>query len=240
MAAQVINRCSRALARTCLALPAVALALFALASPAQAVISGPCTASGTASSSGNVDFTTQTVWHLKQSDTVSGTGHSEPEQTSVGVSVVNFGVPIPVFSSSGKGHGGDAGPFTVAAFTPYARVAYAYGASDSCSGSIEIIVDDVNPVATAAGGGGLALGVLGLLGMIGSMFGRGGVGNRMGGGLSGLIAGVGFGLYLEQAGVLDPSAIYGLALPLGGLVLGIVLAGAFGRGRRRAPEAPPA
>lgn len=207
---------------------AIALLLLFQA-PALAVITGGCTGSATATGSGGVDLTTASVWHLKSTDSVSGSGTSPTEQTFVNVGIYAFGFAIPVYSSTGKGHGGSAGPFQVSAWSKYARVLAASGASDSCSGAIELIVDDISPVSNAAGAGGAAVGVAGVLGILGAAARGGGAIGRVGGGFAGLIAGTGLGLLAQQAGAINPESLSGLAVPGVGLVAGAALAGAFRR-----------
>ena len=214
-------------------LPVLAIACaFVLASsaPAAAVIVGGCTAQGTASKSTGVDLTSATEWHLRTDDVVSGSGAAPSNQTFVTVSVQAFGVAIPVLNSTGlNDRTSKAGPYTVASYSWIARVIPVSGASDSCTGSIDIILDDVNPLATAAGGGAGALALLAVILLIGVATGSGGAGGRIGGGILGLIAGVGIGVALIEASLLDPRTLVGLALPVGGLLIGAASAGALRR-----------
>ncbi len=206
-----------------------ALLLLLSAPHADAVVTGGCTAQATASKSGAIDLTTQAEWHVRSEDDVSGSGTAPADQTFVQISAYAFGVGLPVLSATGKGRSGSAGPYALSNYTWIARIISVSGNSDSCSGYVTLIVDDANPLLTAAGGGGAALGVIGLLGVLGAARGRGGPGGRIGGGLAGLIAGLGIGLLLQQAGALDPRSLLGLALLAGGVIIGGAAAGALRR-----------
>ncbi len=230
-------------ARTTLALAlglAVALSLALLsARPAHATMTkGACTAVARGTLSGDHQGG-QAEWHLNREEEVTGEGHPprNTELKGVAVRVHLFGFPIPVYGNGDTGKGGTAGPFKVRQYTGIARIVVVSGEAGegpACAGTVKIILDDVNPVATVVGGGGGALGVLGLLGILAAAFGRGGAGGRVGGALAGLVSGIGFGLLLQQTGTLDPTNAAGLALPAAGLIVGAAAAGAFGRGGARA------
>jgi hypothetical protein len=74
-------------------------------------------------------------------------------------------------------------------------------------------------------------GVLGLLGVAAVATRSGGAGARIGGALAGLLAGLGLGLLLQEAEVLDPMGILGAALPLLGIAIGGGTAGTLCRRR---------
>lgn len=206
-----------------------------VAAPAGAIVSGPCTAQATADGNA-IDLTSATVWHMSRNAIVQGSGHSEPELTSVSVAVSILGLGIPVFSSSGKGHGGDAGPFHAQDYSGIVRVIGASGVAGPCSGSVMIIFDDQTPLGTMAGRAGLGLLLVGILGMLLSAWrGRGG-GAIAGGLIFGILAGVGAGLVAEEAGLLDPFNKLDLLVVGGGALLGLVLGIAGGR---RRPKATP-
>ena len=210
-----------------LSVVAVACA-FALASsaPAVASIDGGCTANGTATKSKGVDFASATEWHLRTDDIVSGSGSAPANQSFVKVSVMAFGVPIPVLDKTGlNDKTGSAGPYAVSTYSWIARVIPVSGASNSCIGSIDIILDDVNPLATAAGGGAAALALFAVVLLVVVARGSGGAGGRIGGGVLGVVAGIGVGIALIEASILDPRSLVGLALPLGGLIIGAASAG---------------
>ncbi len=198
--------------------------------PAAAVVTGGCTVQGLGSKSGAIDLTTQAEWHVRPDEVLSGSGNAPSDQTSVQISAYALGVAIPVVSASGKGRSGTGGPYAVSDYSWIAQTISVVGASDSCTGHVTVIIDDVNPVLTASGGGALALALLGLLMLLGTAFGSGGGGARIGGAIIGVVAGIGLGLGLQQMGVLDARSLVGLALPIGGLLIGAVAPGSLRRG----------
>ncbi len=202
--------------------------------PAEArMTNGSCTATATGSVTGFRDLAREFDWHLRNDDVVAGEGHppGSDKLKGVRVRVDLFGLSVPVLGSDDEGTGGHAGPYTVATYSKIARIVGASGEAGggACRGAIKIIVDDVNPLATAAGGGGAALGVLGLLGMVVAAFGRGGAPGRTAGAAAGLVSGAGFGLLLQQTGTLDPANAADLALPAAGLLAGALAAGILHR-----------
>ena len=147
---------------------------------AAAWLSGPCTASGYASSQslspkdaktqltgtpGEFAINGGDTWTVHKGDYLSGVGNATPEQTAATVYVDAFGIPIPIIQSTGKGHGGSAGPYAVDTWSKFTREIGVEGSSDNCSGGFTIVVDNQNPATTVAGGTGLGLGVLGTLGV---------------------------------------------------------------------------
>jgi len=211
----------------------VAVAMLALvligATPALGVVTGGCTAKATGTKSGAIDLTTQGEWHVRSDDIVSGSGTAPTDQTFVTISAYVLGIPVPIVRATGKGKDGTAGPYEISIYRWMARTIAVSGSSDNCSGSVTLIIDDVNPFATAFGGGGVVLGVLGLLGLLGAARGQGGAGGRFYGLIAGALAGLGFGLTLQEVGTLDPRSLVGLAVPAGGAVLGLIVAGMFRR-----------
>jgi hypothetical protein len=204
-------------------------ALATPASPALAVITGGCTAAGSGSRSGNVDLATATEWRLRSDDVVNASGRAPREQTAAQASAYAFFVPISLLVATGKGPEGSAGPYAVSDYAWIARVFVVAGSSDTCSGSIRIVIEDVNQFATLVGGGGLLLFLVGMLGVIASALGRGLGPRLLGGGLSGLLAGFGLALLLPQFGVIDPRDPIGLALLAVGLIIGTLAASIPGR-----------
>lgn len=210
------------------AIATVSLALvIASATTAFGVVTGGCTASATASKSGPIDLTTQAVWHVRTDDVVSGSGTAPREQTFVTVSAYALGVALPVLNATGKGTSGSAGPYSVSSYSWAAKTITVSGSSDNCSGYVTLIIDDVSPLATALGGGGVALGVIGLVEMFAVARGSGGVGGRLGGLTSGLLGGIGAGLALTQFELLDALNPVGLAVPAVLGLLGLFVAGSL-------------
>lgn len=202
---------------------------LAAASPGAAVVNGGCTAQATASKSGAIDLTTQAEWHVRTDDVISGSGTAPSDQTFVTISAYALGVAVPIVNNTGKGKTGSAGPHNVSSYSWIAKTITGSGSSDSCTGYVTLVIDDVNPLATVAGGGGIAAGVLGLIGMIAVARSQGGSGPRLGGLLAGLLAGIGFGLALQQYGYLDARNLAGLALPGVGALVGLLSAGSLRR-----------
>ncbi len=146
---------------------------------ASASVSGGCKVSGVASISGTTDLTTHDIWHLKSADEVNGSA-MYPAQTYVHMYAFLFGIPVPVYNSSGKDTHGTAGPFLVSDYSRFTRVFAAGGSSDTCSGAVLIVVDDQNPFTNAGGVVGSILIVLGLVGLLMLLFtgtGSGGCGS---------------------------------------------------------------
>ena len=215
----------------------VVVSLAISAGPALAVISGGCTGAGSASRSGSIDLTTATEWRLRTDDVVNATGRAPREQTAAQVSAYAFFVPLSLVVATGRGPEGSAGPYAVSDYAWIARVFVVAGSSDSCSGSIRIVIEDVNQFATLVGGGGLLLVLVGALGLVASALGRGLGPRLLGGALGGLVAGFGLALLLPQLGVIDPRDPIGFALLALGLLIGALAANIA---RRRPPAAPAA
>lgn len=197
----------------------------------QARVSGGCTASATASRSGSVDLTTATVWHVTDADVISGEARSPSTQKSAQLKVAIFGVGLPLLDSQGNSARGAAGPYRIADYDHYSRVLSVVGTSTSCDGAVLIIVDDVAPLATWAGILGLVATVLGLIGLIASLFLQPTGSSRVVGIIVGLLAGLGVGLLLQEAAMLDPANVLGLAFPVAGAVIGLIVPGVFHRRR---------
>jgi len=192
-------------------------------------VSGGCTASATASKSGSVDLTTATVWHVTDADVISGEARSPSTQRTAQLKVVIFGVGLPLLDRQGNNTTGAAGPYRIADYDHYSRVLSVAGTSTSCDGTVLIIVDDVAPLATWAGILGLIATVLGLIGLIASLFLQPTGSSRVVGVIVGFIAGLGVGLLLQEAATLDPGNALGLAFPVAGAVIGLVVPGVFAR-----------
>jgi hypothetical protein len=203
-----------------------ALLMIGFPSAGSATVNGACQVTGTGSLTGATDLTTTAVWHLKNADEVTGSA-TYPEQTYVHVFAIVFGIPIPVYSSSGKDTKGSAGPFAVSDYSKYTRVFAAGGSSESCTGAVVIIVDDQSPFTNAVGLVSLALTAIGLIGLLFLLLmgrGRGGCGGIVLGAILGLMLGLGSALAAVEAGVIDPSNFAGLIVTGVGLLVGVVVA----------------
>ena len=201
----------------------------------QAHVSGGCTATATASKSGSVDLTTATVWHVTDADVISGEAKSPGSQKSAQLKVVIFGVGLPLLDRQGNSTTGAAGPYRIADYDHYSRVLSVAGTSTSCDGAILIIVDDIAPLTTWAGILGLIATVLGLIGLIASLFLQPAGSSRVVGMIVGFLAGLGVGLLLQEAATLDPANPLGLAFPVAGAIVGLVVPGVFSRRRAAGP-----
>jgi hypothetical protein len=201
-----------------------------LPATASATITPPCSGSGQAAS-GNVDLTTATEWHLKTTDEVVGQGSTTIPMKTASVSAYAFGgIAIPIASASGTGATeGSVNSVLVSSYAFLGSRFYVAGVASgdggSCSGSIVIIIDDVNPVVTVLGGGALAVLVIGLIGILLGTRLTPTIGNRVFVAIIGLLGGIAAALAAGQLGILDPTQPVGLVLPLLGLVAGFGLCG---------------
>ncbi|HXN90818.1 MAG TPA: hypothetical protein VN906_04970 [Candidatus Sulfotelmatobacter sp.] len=203
---------------------------------ASADMTGGCHAQAVGSRSGSIDLTNASALHLDQDEVLAIRGTAPSDQTWVQLTVYmfGFGIPFPQVGGFKEQNDGQSG-IKVSDYSRYARVLVMSATTNTCSGSLLVTVDNLSPVRNAAGAAGAILGLLGLLGIWKAARGKGRIGSRIGGGLSGLIGGTGISLLLQQMLWIDPRNIDGLAPPIAGLVLGIILAGAI----RRAPKPAP-
>jgi hypothetical protein len=199
-----------------------------------ATIGGGCTGEGHSTSS-SVNLTTGTVWHLKKDDIAGGSGTAPVKMKAASVSAYGLGIGIPIASGTSK-DGETSGKVDGVSVATYAILGHRFvvagsaSGDGSCSGEIDIIIDDVNPLLTLLGGGGLILAIIGLIAML--LFSRssGGCLNRVLSGLFGGLGGLGAGLALEQFEVLDPTEPIGLFILIGAAIIGFLTAGIFGGG----------
>lgn len=210
--------------------------LLAFPASAGATITGGCAATGTATS-GGVDLTTATEWHLRSTDIAGGSGQG-PTAKSASVAAYALGIAIPIASGTsedGETSGSVEGVSVSFLAILGARFTVAGSADNGCAGEIEIIIDDVNPLFTALGGGGALLAVIGFLVVLALMRGDGGTSRRIVGGLFGLLGGIGAALALEQFGAIDATEPIGLFVAIGAAVLGLLLPGLLGGGDKPTP-----
>ena len=81
-----------------------------------------------------------------------------------------FGIGLPLLDKQGNSVSGAAGPYRIADYDHYTRVLAVAGTSNTCDGSILIIVDDVAPLSTWAGILGVIAALLGIIGLVATMF----------------------------------------------------------------------
>lgn len=204
---------------------------LALASPvALATVSGGCEVTGE-STSGSIDLTTATEWHLRSTDLAGGSGTAPSPQTEATVFAYTLGFGLPIISAESEDEDGDTeGSVSEIAVSTYAVLGHRFfvaGLSDSCSGQVLIVLDDVNPLFTILGGGGLLLAILGLLVVLWAAQRGSGCGMALIAGFFGALGGLGLASFLEQAGVIDPTTFVGFALLVLGALVGLLLSGRF-------------
>jgi hypothetical protein len=203
--------------------------LWLIAAPAAlATVTGGCEVTGE-SPRGSIDLTTATEWHLRSTDLVGGRGSAPEPQKAVTVVAYSLGLPLPVVSAVSEDEEGETeGSTSGIAVSTYAALGHRFfvaGASTSCSGSVLIILDDVNPFLTLLGGGGLVAAVVGLLAMLWVARHEDGCLMTLLGAFFGLLTGLGLSLLLEQLGFFDPTVPLGLGLVVVLAVIGAILAG---------------
>jgi hypothetical protein len=232
-----------------LAIGAAALvALLALPLAVSATVGGGCTAEGHSTSS-SANITTDTEWHLQSDDIAGGSGTAPSKMTSAQVAAYALGIALPIAGGTSKpgDEGSAAGSVDGVAVATYAVLGKRFvvggsasGPGGSCSGEILIVLDDVNPLFTLLGGGGILVALVAILILLGLSRGGGGCLPRLVGGAFGLLGGTGAALAGEQFGVLDPTEIIGLIIAIAAGIVGFLLPGIFhgGGGDTPAPAAP--
>jgi hypothetical protein len=215
---------------------------FPAAAAAQLGGTGNCTATATSSGGSSIDIKASDLWHIDSTDTAGGSGTSAvPMKTATVYAYVIGGLSIPI--AGGSGSGDTSGSVTGVSVATYAALGARFwvGGSASgdggaaCSGRFEIILDDVNPLLTALGGGGVVLFLICLIAVA--------LLARSGGGcfmvalsvLVGLLGGAALGVAAGQFGLLDATEPVGLALPVAGAAIGGATCGRF---RPRPPASP--
>lgn len=227
------------------ALLALLALLLAFPGSAGATITGGCTGEGHSTSS-SANLTTETEWHMRSTDTAGGSGTSPAKMHSASVGAYALGIALPIASGTSE-DGETTGAVEGVSVATYAilgarfTVAGSASGDGQCSGQITIILDDVNPLLTVLGGGGILLAIIALFVLIALSRGGGGCAQRISGGLFGLLGGLGGALAAEQFGFLDPTEIFGLLIVIAAAILGFVVPGLFGGGETppAAPTSPP-
>jgi hypothetical protein len=148
------------------------------AQPAAATIDGAgCTAQASDSSGkavpSSISINATGVWNVSKDSHLSGSGTAPSDQTMGYADVMAFGFGfIPIAGGSGHGTSGS-GSLDVAAYSKYVRVFPGYGYSDSCSGSLIVVVQDESVLDTLAGKLAAALTAFGLVGLVAVVVRRG-------------------------------------------------------------------
>lgn len=236
---------SMSLARRLAAGGAILALLLAFPGSVGATITGGCTGEGHSTSSGSVDLTTATVWHLHSDETAGGSATSPVQMRSATISAYALGLAIPIASGTGRGETtGSVDQVDLSTFGALGKVFLVAGSATGlgeCSGQVLIVLDDVDALFTLLGGGGLVLAILGLAAVLLASRSRGCL-TKVFSFLFGGLGALGLSLSLEQFQVIDPKTPVGLAIVVVGAVVGFVLAGRFGPGGEvpPGPSAPPA
>lgn len=217
---------------------ATLIATLAMPLAAAATVGGGCTAEGHSTSTG-ANITSATEWHLQKDDVAGGSGTAPSKMTSARVAAYALGLGLPIAGGDSKpgDEGNTAGSVDGVSVAMYAILGKRFvvggsasGPGGSCAGQILIILDDVNPLFTLLGGGGILIAIVALLILIGLSRGGGGCLSRLVGGAFGLLGGTGAALAGEQFGVLDPTQVIGLIIAIAAGVVGFFLPGLFGGG----------
>ena len=220
-----------------LAAAAALIALLAFPATAAATITGGCTGVGTATS-GGVDLTTATEWHVKKADVGGGSGQG-PAAKAASVGAYAFGINIPIASGTdpdGKTSGSVEG-VSVSLFAILGHIFTVAGSADNgCSGQITIIIDDQDPLYTLLGGGGLALAVLGGLLVLRTMRGSKGILKRLLDTIYGLLGGAGGALAATQFELIDGTSPIGLVIVIGAGAFAFLTCGLLGGGKKKPPS----
>ncbi len=223
---------------------AVVALLLAFPGAAAATIRGGCTGEGHSSGGSGANLTTDTEWHLNSNDVAGGSGTAPSPMHAASVAAYGLGIGLPIASGTSD-DGETAGSVDGVSVELYAILGHRFVVAGSatgdgapCSGEIEIILDDVNPLLTILGGGGIVLALIGLVAMLLFARGEGGCMSRVLSAFLGGLGGLGGALALEQFDVLDPTEPIGLFILIGAAILGFVTAGMFGGGRGGVEPAP--
>jgi hypothetical protein len=241
--------------------------------PVDAQVQGPCYVTGYetsrfegfpdaqahlaagAKTAGVTDLGLASSWPVRPDTTLVVAAESSLPQTRLTADFVLFGLPFPVLKLHGSLSQGLSGPWDMRSISTLTRTLAVRAQSDTCDGWLLLTVDR-NPLATAAGAGGVAVALVGAIGTVGVALRRrkarrvmrNGVersaypmGRRVGalvaGGVFGLLLGSGAAVYMEEAGTFSPLDPRVLMVAAVGLIIGLAL-GLFGgrRSRRAAKE----
>ena len=197
---------------------------------ASATVTGGCTVTGSTASGGSVDLTTEGEWHLNSTDRAGGNGTAPSIQSSGSVGAFVLGLSIPI--ASGSGTPATTGSVDNVSLSWFGLLGARFlvsgsstGDSGDCAGHVLIVLDDVNPLFTLLGGGGVAIAVICTLIVLLTMRMGGGIGSRIVGLLFGGLGATGLALALAQFAIVPADSIIGLTIALVGGVVGLVTPG---------------
>jgi hypothetical protein len=200
------------------------------------------------------DLTTASDWRVSTSKNLYFLGRSSTLTHDIRVDVELFSVRWPILSGHGYSRQAVSRAWDMNTISRLARALGLHAQTAGCDANLRLVVDE-SPFANVAGAGGILAALIGGIGLARVAFRRRGRASLQGGGKSrsiyrpwrritsvvvgaffGLTAGLGQGLYMQQAGNISPFDQRTLWFPMAGVVLG-VLAGLLG-GRRSAETAP--
>jgi hypothetical protein len=240
----------------------VALTLLAMNRlGASAQVSGPCYLTGyesprtiteeqlgTTGSQKDVvamDLSSVSTWNVKRNGSVLVAGETAVVPNHLRVVTAFFGVGLPFFDSQGNSQKANSGSWAMQDLAPFTRVLGFSGTTDSCSGTLQVVIDE-NPLITVAGAGAALGAAIGSIGLIRLALRRRKIAWRgaarpsyklrrrfaavLLGILFGLLFGAGEGLYMQEVGTFSPLDRRALVVVAVGLLLGVT-AGILG-GRR--------
>jgi hypothetical protein len=226
----VLSPLARRLATT------VAAVAIVLSFPAVATarITGGCMGEGHSTSAG-ANLTTDTEWHLHSDDVAGGSATAPSPMKNATVAAYALGIGLPIAGGASE-DGETAGSVDGVNVSTYAilgrRFVVAGSASGEggaeCRGDIEIILDDVEPLFTILGGGGIILALIGLIAVLLFTRSSGGWMNRVLSAILGGLGGAGGALAAEQFDLIDPTEPIGLFIVIGAAIVGFLTAGMFG------------
>ena len=209
MGADLRRQLKAVVVKASVAVALAALTLAAVPVPAAATVRGGCAVTGTSTSGGPINLTSNAEWHVRSTDRISGVGSAPSPQTYATVRATGLGFPIPL-------GGGPADPatsaesdtFEISTLAVLGKVflisGYSTGPGPGCDGEVLVIIDDVNPLLTALGGGGLIAVLIGLAGLVWGLRNPGGIARRAVGLIGLALIGAGGSLVLQQtAGSID-------------------------------------
>ena len=223
----MVGRGTRPAAMVLTALLLAALLLGALPAATAATVTGGCIVTGSSTSGGRIDLTTATVWHVRSSDQISASGSAPFEQSEGAASAHVLGFAVPLASGrSAAEHAVQSDTYEVSTLALLGRIFVLSGASTGpfhdCAGQVEVVIDDVNPLLTVLGGGGLVVALLGLLGGLWGLRRSESAWRRLVGLVALGLIGAGISLVLQQTstpgapgpGFVSPAFVTSVAGPL--------------------------
>lgn len=211
------------------AVAAAALVAVLFAAPAQAEISGPCSATinGESVADHSTGATGDPIKVKRHSQVpVSMSSAKEISHLRVQIQFAGFGWTVHDEPTTGTSWSKDV---NVDKYAKYGVGLYKVSGSSSgsglsCSGAALVKVEG-NPLATVAGGVALGLTVVGALGLALLGFRGGGAWPLAVGPLLGLIGGLGFGVLLQQYALVYPTRAVAIVELAGGVALGLGVPG---------------